>query len=175
MTDDKKFMMRPKTLFPFKLPKIKFGYSSQELPAPNISNPTGVERSVSFVVDRDTGQLDMNTVPPEFRELVQQLYENISQPKIVMKIEEKAQDEVVEIRKGPSVQKGMKDEEIIKEMRSLVASGDPWDIYNRVNDVRIPIFCCFDHYQAWLKQIEILLLRGFLESITNQYPWQGPY
>ena len=152
MTDDKKFMMRPKTLFPFKLPKIKFGYSSpQELPAPNISNPTDVERSVSFVVDRDTGQLDMNTVPPQFRELVQQLYENISKPKIVMKIEEKAEDEVVKIRKGPSVQKGLKDEEIIKEMRSLVASGDPWDLYNRVNDVRITIFCsCFDHHQAWL-------------------------
>ena len=149
MTEDKKFVMRPKTLFPFKLPKIKFGVS-HELAVPNISNPTGVERSVSFVVDKNTGKLDPNSVPDEFQELVQLLYRNISKPKTVMKIEDKTEDEVVRIRKGPSVQKGLKDEEIIKEMRSLVASGDPWDLYTYV---RITIFCCFDHYQALLKQI----------------------
>ena len=150
MTDDKKLMMRPKTLFPFKLPKIKFG-GSPELAVPNISNPTGVERSVSFVVDKDTGKLDLNSVPEEFKELVQQLYENISQPKTVMKIEEKAEHaEVVTIRRGPSVQKGLKDDEILKEMRTLVESGDPWELYNVVNDVRITILCCFDHHQALL-------------------------
>ena len=150
--------MGPKKWFPFKLPRIlKFVFSPQELPAPKISNETDAERRVCFDVDRDTGKLDMNTlpVPPQFREQVQQLYENIYKPKFVMKIEEKAQDEVVE--------KGLKDEEIIGEMRSLVVTGDPWNVYNRVNDVRIPIFCCFDHYQAWLKHIEIFLLRDFLK------------
>ena len=89
---------------------------------------------------------------PEFQELVQTLYENISQPKTVMQIEEKADDEqeVVRKRKGPSVAKGLKDEEILREMRSLVISADPWDIYSMVNDVRILIFFCFDHHQALL-------------------------
>ena len=140
---------RKKKLFPFKLPSFKFG---SKLPVPNINigPPTGVERSVSFVVDKDTGTLDLNSVPEEFQELVQKLYENISKPKVVMKIEEKAENEVVKIRKGPNVQKGLKDEEILREMRSLVKSQDPWDIYNMVNDVRITIFFCFDHHQALL-------------------------
>ena len=142
---------RKKKLFPFKLPSFKFG---SKLPVPNINigPPTGVERSVSFVVDKDTGTLDLNSVPPEFQELVQNLYENISQPKTVMQIEEKAEDEqeVVRKRKGPSVAKGLKDEEILREMRSLVISADPWDIYSMVNDVRILIFFCFDHHQALL-------------------------
>ena len=96
----------------------------------------------------------MNTlpVPPQFREQDQQLYENIYKPKFVMKIEETAKDEVVE--------KGLKDEEIIGEMRSLVVTGDPWDVYNRVNDVRIPIFCCFDHCLA--KTYRNIVIEGFL-------------
>ena len=148
---EEKLLRRLKTLFPFKLPKIKFGVSSpHELAVPNISNPTGVERSINFVVDKNTGKLDPNSVPDEFQELVQLLYENISKPKTVMKIEDKTEDEVVRIRKGPSVQKGLKDEELMQEMRSLVESGDPWDLYTYV---RITIFCCFDHYQALLKQI----------------------
>ena len=142
---------RKKKLFPFKLPKFKFG---SELPVPKISGPSGVERHVSFVVDQDTGTLDLNSVPPEFQELVQTLYENISKPKTVMKIEEKAEDEVVKIRKGPCVQKGLKEEEILKEMKSLVKSQDPWNIYDIVNDVRIgsQFSYCFDHRQALLYQ-----------------------
>ena len=54
MTEDK-LLRRPKTLLSFKLPKIKFGVSSpHELVVPNISNPTGVERSINFVVDKNT-------------------------------------------------------------------------------------------------------------------------
>ena len=148
---------RKKKLFPFKLPSFKFG---SKLPVPIVSGPYGVNRSVSFVVDKDTGALDLNSVPPEFQELVQTLYENISQPKTVMQIEEKAEDEqeVVRKRKGPSVAKGLKDEEILREMRSLVISADPWDIYSMVNDVRILIFFCFDHHQALLYQIHIIEL-----------------
>ena len=151
MADDKETKLRPKKSFQFKLPKIRFG---SELHVPDISAPMGVKPIVSIVVDKDTGTLDLNSVPAEFQELVQKLYENISKPKTMMKIEEKAEDEVVKIRKGPCVQKGLKEEEILKEMKSLVKSEDPWNIYDIVNDVRIgsQFSYCFDHRQALLYQ-----------------------
>ena len=94
MADDKETKLRPKKSFQFKLPKIRFG---SELHVPDISAPMGVKPIVSIVVDKDTGTLDLNSVPAEFQELAQKLYENISKPKTVMKIEEKAEDEVVKI------------------------------------------------------------------------------
>ena len=153
MADDKETKLRPKKIFQIKLPKIKFGSELHVLNC-NCCVLNCPNNPASFVGDKDTGTLDLNSVPAEFQELVQKLYENISKPKTMMKIEEKAEDEVVKIRKGPCVQKGLKEEEILKEMKSLVKSEDPWNIYDIVNDVRIgsQFSYCFDHRQALLYQ-----------------------
>ena len=75
--------------------------------------------------------MDLNSVPHEFRELVMNLYENISKQKVIQ-TDEVVKDEVVQRRKGPTVQKGLKEEEILAEMKCLVTVGNPWDSYTMV-------------------------------------------
>ena len=142
--ESKKVKIRPKSLFNFKLPKIVFGGVSpsvQEHSSHYISAPTDFQRGASIGVDKETGKLDLSSVPHEFRELVQKLYENISQQKVIQtdEIVENSlmtpEDEVVQKRKGPTVQKGLKEEDILKEMRSLVTLGDPWKKYKHVRIV----------------------------------------
>ena len=131
MADEKKVSIRPKSLFPFKLPKIIFSPSSSTQNAHIISPPTGFQRNASIGINKETGNLDLNSVPHEFRELVMNLYENISKQKVIQ-TDEVVKDEVVQRRKGPTVQKGLKEEEILAEMKCLVTVGNPWDSYTMV-------------------------------------------
>ena len=117
MTDEnKKVKIRPKSLFTFKLPKPKIVFGS---------------------VTSTIQEHEHSSVPDEFREF-EKMYENISQQKFIQTdevMENSLKDDEVVARKGPTVQKGLKDEVILQEMRSLVSPGDPWNIYSCVRIV----------------------------------------
>ena len=173
MTEEaKRDKIKHKPSFTFKLPKPKivFGSVSPTIQehSHNISAPTDFKRDASIGIDKDTGKFDLSLVPPEFEEL-RKVYEEILQQKIIQtdKVVEDSQkapdEEVVLKRKGPTVQKGLKDEDILKEMRSLVTPGDPWDIYESVRivqDLALTILTFADF--AWGS--------GGLESSYNRYP-----
>ena len=123
-----------------KIPKIIFGRSDsikhEDFEISGVIEGT-FSKNVSFAVD-NTGTLDLSTVPKEFQEVVQKLFEKVSEQKFLTgdqhdKDEDGNSTPTVVRRKGPRVEKGMKDEEIINEMRSLVNSGDPWDFYAKVS------------------------------------------
>jgi len=122
-----------------KIPKIIFGRSDSvkhdELEISGVIQGS-VSKNVSFVVD-DKGTLDLSSVPKEFQEVVQKLYEKVAEQKFLIgdhDKEDKSTPTVVR-RKGPRVEKGMKDEEILNEMRGLVNAGDPWNVYKRDQEV----------------------------------------
>ena len=72
MTDEnKKVKIRPKSLFTFKLPKPKIVFGSvtpsiQEHEH-SISAPTDFTRNASIGINKETGELDLSSVPHEFR------------------------------------------------------------------------------------------------------------
>ena len=133
-----------------KIPKIIFGRSESE--KHDDIEISGViagtfSKNVSFVVD-DKGTLDLSTVPKEFQEVVQKLFEKVSEQKFLTGDQhDKDPDDhstpTVVRRKGPRVEKGMKDEEIINEMRSLVNPGDPWEFYKKVSLRETPCFALY--------------------------------
>lgn len=131
-----------------KIPKIIFGRSESEKQE-EIGEISGViqgsfSKNVSFVVD-DKGTLDLSTVPKEFQEVVQKLFEKVTEQKFLTgdsdDRENKSTPAVVR-RKGPRVEKGMKDEEVLNEMKGLVNSGDPWNIYKKSKPG-------LNHYSVW--------------------------
>lgn len=117
------------------IPKIIFGGKSDQQDDFEISGVIegSVNKNVSFRVD-DTGTLDLSTVPKEFQEVVQKLFEKVSEQKFLGDQSSSTSPTVVR-RKGPRVEKGMKDEEIVEEMQSLVSPGDPWTFYSLVGKV----------------------------------------
>ena len=126
-----------------KIPKIIFGRSDSEKHDIEISGVIegSFSKNVSFAVD-DKGTLDLSTVPKEFQEVVQKLFEKVSEPKFLTD-HDKDQDEPVVKRKGPRVEKGMADEEILNEMKNLVNEGDPWDFYMKVG---VSMFISFEFF-----------------------------
>ena len=137
-TKDKSFTLK-------SLPKIIFGGRSDghqdDFEISGVIQGS-VNKNVSFRVD-DTGTLDLSTVPKEFQDVVQKLFEKVSEQKFLTGDEDKDQDcsssspPTVVRRKGPRVEKGMKDEEIIQDMQSLVTNGDPWEVYSVVGKVSL--------------------------------------
>ena len=122
-----------------RLPRISFIHNGDkkdksleipESPGPEISGvlPGSFKKDVSFHVDTE-GKLDLSSVPMEFREIVQQLYEKVATPKF---IEDEASQTATLRRKGPRVEKGMDDENILMIMKTLVNVGNPWDVYTKV-------------------------------------------
>jgi len=98
--------------------------SSQENEAERsieVSQPSDVIKRTEFKVN-ENGELDLESVPEEFKEIVKQLYDKISQPKEM---------EVEKRNKGPSVDKGLKEEEILLAMRTETNAGNPWDTYTK--------------------------------------------
>jgi len=152
-TKDKSFTLK-------SLPKIIFGVRSDEHHDDfQISGVIqgSVNKNVSFRVD-DTGTLDLSTVPKEFQDVVQKLFEKVSEQKFLTGDEDKDQDcsssspPTVVRRKGPRVEKGMKDEEIIQDMQSLVTNGDPWEIYSVVGKVSLdPFIGLCPSWLYWIK------------------------
>lgn len=127
--------LRKSTTFLSNLPKILFNQTSvnnsPESPRDSLSI-TGVvpgtfKQDVNFKIDRE-GNLDLGTVPPEFQQMVKQLWEKVKEPKYCIAEE----DNEVQRRKGPRIDKNMKDEEILLLMRSLVNTGCVWDNYTKV-------------------------------------------
>lgn len=127
--------LRKSTTFLSNLPKILFNQTSvnnsPESPR-DILSITGVvpgtfKQDVNFKIDRE-GNLDLGTVPPEFQQMVKQLWEKVKEPKYCIAEE----DNEVQRRKGPRIDKNMKDEEILLLMRSLVNTGCVWDNYTKV-------------------------------------------
>lgn len=128
-------VLRKSTTFLSNLPKILFNQTSvnnsPESPRDSLSI-TGVvpgtfKQDVNFKIDRE-GNLDLGTVPPEFQQMVKQLWEKVKEPKYCIAEE----DNEVQRRKGPRIDKNMKDEEILLLMRSLVNTGCVWDNYTKV-------------------------------------------
>jgi len=163
--------LRPNKSFNLKkLPKIIFGRSESEHGKDmEISGVIqgSVSKNVSFVVD-DKGTLDLSSVPKEFQEVVQKLFEKVSEPKFLGDHQKEEEDDGEEAsvavvrRKGPRVEKGMKDEEILSEMRSLVKPGDPMDFYTKVVTV-----CINDRFApiiAWI--FKFLFLSTYLGRNT---------
>lgn len=129
--------LRKSTAFLNSLPKIFFNQASENesLDKRDSMNITGVvpgtfKQGASFKIDNE-GNLDLGSVPPEFQEIVQQLWEKVKAPKFCISDHDDGGD-TVQRRKGPRVDKGMKDEEILLLMRSLVNVGTPWDKYKKV-------------------------------------------
>ena len=125
-----------------RLPRISFiqngdrkktEHPTEDPAGPEISGvlPGSFKKDVSFHVDSD-GKLDLSTVPAEFREIVQQLYEKVAQPKFI----EDHTDQTATLRRkqGPRVEKGMDDENILMIMKTLVNVGNPWDYYAKVRN-----------------------------------------
>ena len=124
-----------------RLPRISFIPNGEkkdktpetpETPGPEISGvlPGSFKKDVSFHVDTE-GKLDLSSVPMEFREIVQQLYEKVATPKF---IEDETSQTATLRRKGPRVEKGMDDENILMIMKTLVNVGNPWDFYTKVRN-----------------------------------------
>ena len=134
-----KTKVRKSKSFLSKLPKPKIIFkSSEESDSVEISSvlPGTVHKNVSFCVDKQ-GTLDLNTVPSEFRQMVTQLYANVVQPKF---LNDEADDVVT--RRGPRVEKGMSEEQVMLIMRSLVSPGSPWDHYRKVIILTCLSFVC---------------------------------
>jgi len=120
-----------------KIPKIIFGRHDtekhEELEISGVIQGS-VSKNIQFKVD-DTGTLDLSSVPKEFQEVVQKLYEKVAEQKFLTGTDDKetqGSTPTVVRRKGPRVEKGMKDEEVINVMRGLVNPGDPWDFYTKI-------------------------------------------
>ena len=126
--------LRKSTNFLSNIPKIFFNQSSvnaSENSRDSLSI-TGVvpgtfKQDASFKIDQE-GNLDLGSVPPEFQQMVKQLWEKVKEPKYCIAEE----DNEVQRRKGPRIDKNMKDEEILLLMRSLVNTGCVWDNYTKV-------------------------------------------
>ena len=145
--------LRKSTTFLSNIPKIFFNQSSvsaSENSRDSLSI-TGVvqgtfKHDVNFKIDPQ-GNLDLGTVPPEFQQMVKQLWEKVKEPKYC--IADAEDDNEVQRRKGPRIDKNMKDEEILLLMRSLVNTGSVWDNYTKVRYPQI---------------IQIALILSFLYS-----------
>ena len=126
--------LRKSTSFLSSIPKIFFSQSSTNASVNSRESlsvtgvvPGSFTQNVSFKIDNE-GRLDLGSVPPEFQQMVTQLWEKVKEPKYCI-----AEDDTeVQRRKGPRIEKNMKDEEILLLMRSLVNTGSVWDNYTKV-------------------------------------------
>ena len=127
--------LRKSTNFLSNIPKIFFSQSSTNASVNSRDSlsitgvvPGSFKQDVNFKIDNE-GRLDLGSVPPEFQQMVTQLWEKVKEPKYCI-----AEDETeVQRRKGPRIEKNMKDEEILLLMRSLVNTGSVWDNYTKVS------------------------------------------
>ena len=131
---DKEGFLRKSTTFLSNIPKILFNQSSMNASDNSRDSlsitgvvPGSFKQDVNFKIDPE-GNLDLGTVPPEFQQMVKQLWEKVKEPKYCIAEE----DNEVQRRKGPRIDKNMKDEEILLLMRSLVNTGCVWDNYTKV-------------------------------------------
>jgi len=76
----------------------------------------------------------LDDAPEEFRKLVQQLLEEDQEVKFVVK-ESTSNSPVISRKSGPKVEKGLKEEEIIRQMKDLVILKDPWTVYQNDQEV----------------------------------------
>ena len=126
--------LRKSTSFLSSIPKIFFSQSSTNASVNSRDSlsitgvvPGSFKQDVNFKIDNE-GRLDLGSVPPEFQQMVTQLWEKVKEPKYCI-----AEDDTeVQRRKGPRIEKNMKDEEILLLMRSLVNTGSVWDNYTKV-------------------------------------------
>ena len=133
--------------------------SSQENEAERsieVSQPSDVIKRTEFKVN-ENGELDLESVPEEFKEIVKQLYDKISQPKEM---------EVEKRNKGPSVDKGLKEEEILLAMRTETNAGNPWDTYTKVRPA-LRLLChsvisCLLQYPVCLSYCSVKNMSGVL-------------
>ena len=127
--------LRKSTSFLSSIPKIFFSQSSTNASVNSRDSlsitgvvPGSFKQDVNFKIDNE-GRLDLGSVPPEFQQMVTQLWEKVKEPKYCI-----AEDDTeVQRRKGPRIEKNMKDEEILLLMRSLVNTGSVWDNYTKVS------------------------------------------
>lgn len=86
--------------------------------------------------DPETGALDLEDAPEEFRKLVEQLLEEEKDLKFKLVKRDSSSSSPVGLRKaGPKVEKGLKEEEILKQMKELVTLKDPWMVYHNDGEV----------------------------------------
>merc|ERR1719397_784704 len=106
-----------------------------------IGSPMEAQKNWAFGVDKE-GKLDLSTVPPEFHEVVQTLFENVSKPKFVQDRIDPDESESPEVvrRAGPRIEKGMEDQEILQQMK-LLTNVIP---ERNENDRRHPLADLFD-------------------------------
>lgn len=141
--DESKVKVRKKSKFPsfpFTVPKITFTRSSVA-PTPTMEIggviPGTFSKEIEIKVDEE-GKVDLDSVPDHFKEKVQKLFDNMVNKQKFINADDHEGEEggdgtpAVVRRKGPRVEKGMKEEEIISEMQGLVIMEDPWKIYRWV-------------------------------------------
>ena len=122
-----------------QLPKFLFSQASTNVSEQSRESlsitgvvPGSFKQEVNFKIDKD-GNLDLGTVPEEFQQMVKQLWDRVKEPKYCIGTED---DSPVQCRKGPRIEKNMKDEEILLLMRSLVNTGNIWDNYTKVRQLK---------------------------------------
>ena len=120
-----------------KLPKAMTKYiraSKDEVKEDSkISNVLNVKKDISFKMKDGKivmDNMDMKDIPPQYQKFYESLQQQLLLPKFIAPQEEE-EEEVIK-RKGPRVEKGLKVEEILEQMRSLVIEENPWSIYKKV-------------------------------------------
>jgi len=143
-----------------------------------IGSPMEAKKNWAFGVDKE-GKLDLSTVPPEFHEVVQTLFENVKKPKFVQdridpdESESPGLSPEVVRRAGPRIEKGMEDQEILQQMKQLTNVIPE----RNDNDPRHPLADLFDivsYFSSFyfilclspLKQWTTCVINGFVLAIT---------
>ena len=144
------FLKLPKSMIKFTKSKSSSSDMLDSTSGMEISGVFDAKKNISFSLN-NAGQIDMSTVPPEYKKIVENLYEHISAPKFIStrKVGNHGQssqaegqgdeDEVIR-RHGPRVEKNLKESEILDQMRGLVIEQSPWKSYKKVGFSH-----CFDN------------------------------
>jgi hypothetical protein len=118
-----------------------------------IGTPTNTEHTKKVTLDPDTGNIDLSGLPEELRAQYQQILQTVRQEQDQKKknalfdatVESDGGDSPVVRRSrqpggevGPKVQKGLKMEEILVQMRKMAFLRSPWEIYSYVSVAPCP-------------------------------------
>jgi len=102
------------------------------------AEPGATEHLWTLKRDPETGALDLTGVPKDFQEKIRHLFDDNEMKFVLHEVEKVSKgegDESPVLRAGPKVPKGLKEEEILSQMRDLVILQDPWTIYHNDQEV----------------------------------------